>query len=297
MAGGKRILGVVASLRPGGNSEMLTRLALETVAARGAETDIVYLRDLRIGFCDGCLSCVFGEGGCHHGDDVAWLFTTAHRYDGLILASPTYLLSAPGQVKALVDRGVAELARSPGRREIPVGVICVAGLPGWDYLVRPMVNQLGFLLGGKLAGSVLGHAPGPGETLLDEPLLEKVRDLANAVYDDRRLPAPEGVCPVCYLERPVKAEAGGGPDSPGGDSLACPFCRHDPSRPDVQHRFTTASLLDFLMSWMLPSRERFLAHRHEVKAAVAKLGQGGPAGLGPAIGRLRPERPEPAGGG
>ena len=100
MAGKKRILGVVASLRPGGNSEMLTRLALETVAARGAETDIVYLRDLRIGFCDGCLSCVFSEGGCHHGDDVTWLFTTANRYDGLIVASPTYLLSAPGQVKA-----------------------------------------------------------------------------------------------------------------------------------------------------------------------------------------------------
>ncbi len=254
----KRILGIVSSMRQGGNSDALARVALRAAAARGAETDIVFLKDLN--FCDGCLNCVFQGGQCHHDDDVHWLYETAAGYDGLILTSCTYLLMAPAQVKTLIDRGVAEFARAPGRAEIPVGVISVAGLPEWDYLVRPMVNQLALLLGGKLAGSLIGYAPGPSETLLDAGLLRQVEELAVAVLEDRALPAPEGVCPVCYLPRP--AEIAG----------RCPFCHYDPGQPGL-HRFTAASLGHFLLDWMLPSRERFLAHRGEIKAARTALAQ------------------------
>jgi len=256
----KRILGIVSSLRQGGNSDALARVALRAAAARGAKTDIVFLKDLNLNFCDGCLSCVFQGGQCHHDDDVHWLYETAAGYDGLILTSCTYLLMAPAQVKTLIDRGVAEFARAPGRPEIPVGVISVAGLPEWDYLVRPMVNQLALLLGGKLAGSLIGYAPGPSETLLDEGLLRQVEELAVAVLEDRVLPAPEGVCPVCYLPRP--AELAG----------RCPLCHYDPGQPGP-HRFTGASLGHFLLDWMLPSRERFLARRGEIKAARATLAQ------------------------
>ncbi len=266
----KRVLGIVGSPRKGGNSEMLARVALQAASECGAETDVVYLRDVRVGFCDGCLTCVFRGGQCHHDDDVHWLYETASDYDGLILTSPTYLLGAPGQIKALVDRGVAEYARAPNRREIPVGVACVAGLPGWDYLVLPVVNQLGLLLGGRLVGSVMGYAPGPAEVLLDSELMSRTRQLGSAVFEDRPLPAPEGCCPICHLPRPRAA----GP---------CPFCLFDPAAPEAPHRFTASSLAHFLVDWMLPSRERFLAHRTEVKQAAARV---------PSfeLGEVRPER-------
>jgi hypothetical protein len=270
----KRILGVVASLRQGGNSDALARVALRAAAAQGAATDLVLLGDLRIGFCDGCLSCVFRGGQCHQDDDVHWLYETVAAYDGLILTSCTYLLTAPAQVKALIDRGVAEFARTPHRREIPVGVVGVAGLPEWDYFVRPTVNQLGLLLGGRLVGSLMGYAPGPSETLLDETLVRQVEELALAVVSDRVLPAPAGVCPICYLPRPTAVVE------------LCPFCRYDPQQPD-QHRFTAASLSHFLLDWMLPSRERFLARRSEIKAARASLAEF-PVKI------LKPERPDRA---
>ncbi len=254
---------MVASFRPGGNSESLTLVALREAAAHGATTDIVYLGDLRIGFCDGCLSCVFGGGVCRQDDDVHWLYETARGYDGIILASPTYLLGAPGQVKALVDRGVAEFARNPGRPSRPAASICVAGLPGWDYLVRPMVNQLASQLGGRLVGSMVAYAPGPSETLLDEKAVREAKELGLAVLEDRILPPPPGVCPVCHLSRP---EPQVGP---------CPYCLYDPAHPDKPHRFTDASLMSFLSEWMLPSRERFLAHRGLVKEARAGLGDPG----------------------
>lgn len=275
----KRVLGLVTSLRSGGNSEMLVRVALRAVAERGAQADILCLKDLRVGFCDGCLTCVFREGGCHHRDDVPWLWETAARYDGLIVASPTYLLGAPGQVKTLVDRLVAEMARAPGRPEVPVATICVAGLPGWDYLVRPVVNQLALLLGGKLVGSLMAYAPGPGEVLLDPDLVRRTEELGLAVLEDRSLPPPAGACPICHL-----------PGAPAAGP--CPFCLYDPAHPDRPHRFTKESLTHFLADWMLPSRERFLAHRAEVKAAVASLPSPGPSRLAPA----RPAERAPGGG-
>jgi hypothetical protein len=250
----KRILGVVTSLRPGGNSEMLTRVALRAAAGRGAGVELVSLRDLRLTFCEGCLSCVYRGGGCKKEDDVFWLYETVSRYDGLILASPTYLLGAPAQVKALIDRGVAALAVLPGRPEIPTGTITVAGLPGWDYFAPPVVNQLGLLLGGRLVGSLTAYAPGPGEVLLDDDLIRRTEELARAVLEDRPVPTPEGVCPVCRLPRGESARQG-----------PCPFCRHDPARPDALHRFSRESLTEFVTDWMLPSRERFLANREDIK--------------------------------
>jgi len=260
-----RILGVIASPREGGNSALLARVALGAAASRGAETDVVYLSDLDPGFCDGCLACVYKTSGCPKSGDAAWLFETAAAYDGVVVASPTYFLGPPAPVKALIDHGVMEFPRLGERRPRPAAVICVAGLPGWDYLVRPLTNQLAMLLGGRLLGGMTAYAPGPGEVLLDEEAVRRAVDLGLAVLEDRPLPAPGGVCPVCHL--PFDEDAEGGTRSV--PTRTCPFCRHDPSRPRDPHRFTVAGLAHHMADWMLPSRERFLAQRERIREVRA----------------------------
>lgn len=266
--GAKRILAVVASPRPGGNSESLARVALRAVAARGAWTALVFLRELDIRFCDGCLACVFRGGECRQADDIPWLYRTVGDFDGLLLVAPTYLLGVPAQVKAVMDRSAAYFGRTSDRGPVPAGVIAVAGLPGWDYLTLPTLSQLAYLLGGRVVGGVIGYAPGPGETLLDRSLLDRVTELALAVLEERELPPPPGVCPVCYLPRPA------------GESEPCPLCLYDPARPG-QHRFTREGLARFALEWMLPSRERFLARRDEVRRAREALLVHEPAVLRP----------------
>ncbi|RJQ06146.1 MAG: flavodoxin family protein [Bacillota bacterium] len=281
----KKVLGIVTSLRPGGNSEMLARVALRAASRRGAQTDMVFLRDLKIEFCDGCLACVFKTGTCHRQDDVHWLYETARAYDGLILSSPTYMLGAPAQVKALVDRSVGEMVSGAGRPAIPVGTIAVAGIAGWDYFVRPALRQLGLVFGGRLVGDVMAFAPGPAESLLDSRLVNDAEELGVAVLEDRVLEPPEGVCPVCHLPtRPPGTVAPGAAaeDLPGHSAGPCPFCLHDPRNPDTPHRFTPHSLGHFMADWMLPTRDRFLARKAEVKAAAASL-------LETEVGRRRPE--------
>ncbi len=277
---GKRLLGVVASLRRGGNSEALVKVALQAAAERGALVDIIHLEDLRLGFCDGCLACVYKGDGCRKAPDITWLLRTAASYDGVVVASPTYFLGPPAQVKALIDHGVMEFPRLGTRRSRPAGAIAVAGRPGWDLLSLSVTSQLAMLLGGRLVGGFTAYAPGPAEVLLDRETVGRARELGLAVLEDRSLPVEDGVCPVCRLPRDAgppeaSSESGAGPGP-------CPFCLYDPSRPEADHRFTAMHLARHLAEWMVPSRERFLARREQVRKAWERLP--------PAPRRLRPDR-------
>ncbi len=260
-ASGRRILGVVASLRAGGSSEYLTRVALGAAASLGASADIVLLGDLDIRFCRGCLACVYA-GGCRQKDDVEWLYSTAATYDGIILASPVLALGAPGQVKTLVDRGVAQFPRLLGRKARPTATITVYSRPGGVGFARPVINQLGALLGGRLVGGVAVEV-GAGVEALSPEVLARVAALGRAVATDRGLASAPGLCPVCHLPRAGRE----------GEAGPCPFCLHDPAKPDSlgDHRFTPAHLAAHLAEWMLPSRERYLAHRAEVEAARGRV--------------------------
>jgi len=267
-----RLLGIVASLRPEGNAELLTRLALATAAAAGAQADILLLRDLKLDFCQGCLACVYGQG-CPRPDDTTWLFETAAAYDALLLASPVYWSGPPAPVKTLVDRGVALFPALAGRRQRLVGTICVgAGPEGATgaFAGIPVLNELAFLLGGRLAGMVAVRASWPGEALLDPEATRQVRELTLAALQGRSLPAPAGQCPVCRL-------------APVPPAAICPFCLYDPSRPEGEGRFTAASLTEHLHDWMHPSRESFLAHRARVREAKARHGAFSPRVVKPDV--------------
>ena len=58
-----KILGILGSSRPGGNTEILLDIALEKARSQDGEASKVILRDLTIGPCDGCNSC-FSTGEC-----------------------------------------------------------------------------------------------------------------------------------------------------------------------------------------------------------------------------------------
>ncbi|MFQ5762557.1 MAG: flavodoxin family protein, partial [Candidatus Bathyarchaeia archaeon] len=53
-----KILGVVCSMRPNGNTEKLVKHALNVAAEKGAETELLSLRDKKIEYCDSDFSCV-----------------------------------------------------------------------------------------------------------------------------------------------------------------------------------------------------------------------------------------------
>ena len=77
--------------------------------AKGAEeaghrVETVYLRDLTMGFCRGCLACLPDRKACVQRDDVNPLLPRVLEADMLVFCTPVYYYSITGQMKTLLDR-------------------------------------------------------------------------------------------------------------------------------------------------------------------------------------------------
>jgi multimeric flavodoxin WrbA len=122
-----KILGIVGSPRLGGNSEALTKIALEEIANAGLETELITLVGKKIAPCDACRSCRT-TGECHHKDDFQEIYGKMLSSDGFILASPVWHGAASPQTWSLVSRTIISYYTSGAE-------------PGED--VKPFENKVG----------------------------------------------------------------------------------------------------------------------------------------------------------
>jgi len=130
-----KIIGIVGSPRSKGNTETLTRIALEAAAEEGAETELITLAGKDIQPCDGCRVCNQNRT-CHINDDLPPIIEKMLAADGIILATPVYFGSATPQIKALIDRSGYSAPRSDGRRPFENkvgGPIVVARRAGQNF--------------------------------------------------------------------------------------------------------------------------------------------------------------------
>ncbi len=128
-----KIIGIVGSPRKGGNTETLTKIALEEAQKEGAETELITLADKEIRPCDGCLSCR-QTGECRIEDDLPPILEKMLEADGIVLATPVYFGSATPLIKALIDRAGywSRGRRVPFENKVG-GPIVVARRAGHDF--------------------------------------------------------------------------------------------------------------------------------------------------------------------
>ena len=98
------VLGICGSARKKGNTAALLREALN---AAGMESELVFLSDLTIGFCTGCLSCVKNKGVCIKDDDMQGLLDKMIEARAIVLGSPNYYYDVSGLMKNMIDRSIS----------------------------------------------------------------------------------------------------------------------------------------------------------------------------------------------
>jgi hypothetical protein len=277
------VLGLVASARPWGNSELLVRQALRGAASEDASIQMLRLTDLHLEPCTGCLRCAVGGKPCRLDDDMAWLVETLQATGGLVFAAPTYFLGPAAVVKLVLDRLMMVTGRVDDPLPIPRPALTIttAGLEGWRGVTLPYLNALVAALGFKPIESLTAVAPGPGEGLLDDELMARVlaagRRLGRGELEPA--PAPADVCPVCHCEAFVLH----------GSQAICPICGHkatvewaasglrlrfdpvasatDSSTSDGgDQRWTPQGLRKHMRDWVMATGPRFMALRAEIKA-------------------------------
>lgn len=161
-----KILGILGSSRPGGNTEILLDIALEKARSQDGEASKVILRDLTIGPCDGCNSC-FSTGECIVDDDMHQVYEQIRSADGIIWASPVYYWSMSGLTKMAMDRTYALNFPTLQQAGKIGGLIFVAGIRGCLSAASPF--HMYFTYNHMFAAEFTwGYAGGKGDILKDE---------------------------------------------------------------------------------------------------------------------------------
>jgi multimeric flavodoxin WrbA len=99
-----QVLGISASPRLKGNSDLLLREALAGAERAGGRVEYLRLCDYRIEGCHECYRCLTA-GVCHLQDDYQQVLDKMLEADRIIFAMPVFFMTVPAQAKLLIDRG------------------------------------------------------------------------------------------------------------------------------------------------------------------------------------------------
>lgn len=98
-----RIIALLGSPLPEGNTAKLLKKAIAGAEAAGAEVKMINVPDLEFSACREFYFCRENES-CIMEDDVTCLFPAFREMDSLIIATPVMTMGIPGHLKSFMDR-------------------------------------------------------------------------------------------------------------------------------------------------------------------------------------------------
>ncbi|UCC61065.1 MAG: flavodoxin family protein [Dehalococcoidia bacterium] len=120
-----KVLAVCGSPRKG-NTEWILRKLLDEVSQAGVDTELLLLREMNIGACDGCLACEAGgkqrKNICNIEDDMQGLYPKLLEADCLIFGTPVYFEMLSGQLKTFIDRTCPIWTKLKNKRIVGIAV-------------------------------------------------------------------------------------------------------------------------------------------------------------------------------
>ncbi len=105
-----KVYAINGSFRNEGNTDIILEKILEGARSRGAETEKVFVDDLNINSCQGCLECR-QEGICRQDDGLMDIVRKIEQADAVVVGTPIYGNYMTGQLKILLDRLMGVISR------------------------------------------------------------------------------------------------------------------------------------------------------------------------------------------
>jgi multimeric flavodoxin WrbA len=115
-----KVLGIAASPRRGGNTDLLLTEVLRGAESAGATVATIVLKDLQITPCQHCDACL-AAGRCRIDDDMQMVYLELEAADRVVIASPVQFMGPTAELKAMIDRCQAMWARKYVLKLPPLG--------------------------------------------------------------------------------------------------------------------------------------------------------------------------------
>jgi multimeric flavodoxin WrbA len=117
-----KVVALLGSPRPEGNSAVLAQTFLDACRAQGAGVETYLLNKMHYQGCQACMGCKTKAEACILKDDMTPVYEAIRQADVVLLASPIYFGDLSGQLKAAYDRFYAYLdpnfaSRLPGGKQ------------------------------------------------------------------------------------------------------------------------------------------------------------------------------------
>ncbi|MDD3653617.1 MAG: flavodoxin family protein [Desulfotomaculaceae bacterium] len=267
----KRILGIVSSQRVAGNSEILTKAAMEATGP-DHKKELIRLTDLDIKSCKGCYNCLPPDVPCHIKDDLNYLLDKIRDADAVVLAAPSYFLGPQGSIKMLQDRFLSisnSFQEFSGKHCI---TIATYGMPGAKGYTEVALNVTARFLNLNLIDSDSFIGASPAEVLEDPRNLDRARQMGRGLIDPGYKRTPKvSECPVCWSDI-LRYD---------GSAIICPFCgtkgeikvEEQVARlvfsPQADHRFSDEGRRQHFDVFLNRKKQEFIAKRHYYKKLQA----------------------------
>ena len=180
-----KVVGLVGSLRQGGNTEILVREALKAAEGKGAGTKLIVLYDKKIKPCINCDKCFSEE--CPIEDDVKEIHEDLISADGIIIGSAVHFGDVTGELKCYLDRCI-ELKRKGRLLKNKVGGSIAVG-QAWGH-ARVLETLQHFMCGQGMIPASIDSLPGmgamviaakKGEVLSNKEGLKKAHEVGERV--------------------------------------------------------------------------------------------------------------------
>ena len=194
-----KVLGLAASPRKLGNSEIIVKDMLESLP-HDWDKEMLRLSDLRIDRCKACYACLPQGKDCILQDDLNFFLSRIREADKVIIAAPVYYLGQQTTLKLINDRMIAIQNDSSEYFKNKQCVIVIPHtVPDWEGYAREATMHLARFLGMNVTGTLVVNKTLPGD-VLDEDSLTKIRRLAISLVDNSTVDFcdPElAYCPSC----------------------------------------------------------------------------------------------------
>ena len=99
-----KIVCLLGSPRPKGNSSTLAKRLCERAKELGAKIQMIHLNKLTYRGCQACMACKTKLDKCILKDDLEKVLESVHGADVLVMASPIYYGEVASQLKTFIDR-------------------------------------------------------------------------------------------------------------------------------------------------------------------------------------------------
>lgn len=167
-----KLLAVVGSPRPNGNTDILLSQIAAGARAGGAEVDVIRLGRLEVAECDGCHACWRGRD-CTKDDDMRLLYPRIADADVIVFGTPVYWYGPTALMKAFIDRFVyfncaRNRPRVRGKKALVALVLEEHEEATWRPVLDFFTRSLAYLEMVQV-GSIVVPGVGKAGAILDKP--------------------------------------------------------------------------------------------------------------------------------